>query len=622
MNPLQQSSRNINDISVMQNKGWCKNVMRSIKWKLIAMYLGLVLIVMIVSGTYILLSLQNIEIDKSRSQLEQYAEKISEQVVKSYEESGFQKGLEDFSRGNSNTQIQGSILNSIGETIATTAATNPPYPEFKSSGVISAMAGISSFRTGEKDTDAFDLVKQWMSYSYPVEMNGEVKYIVYTRISADSMQKSLDQTKKTIVVAVFLAFFLTIIMGYIFAKTLTDPILILTARAKEMAEGMLNQKIKVQSADEIGQLTLSFNDMASKLNKTLSEMGREKNKLEVILHNMTDGVISFDKDGNLLHINSAGLEMLEIEEDGWNFSRFIKEFDINSSIYLDMGPEFTKQAVFPVGNKFINASFSPYTNEKRELEGLVVVLRDITEQKKLDDMRKEFVANVSHELRTPLTTVKSYTETLMDGAIEDKEIAVEFLGIIDSEADRMAFLVRDLLQLSRFDNKQIMLNYTQIAVNEFLAENVRQSKIHAENKRQNLYFIPFDHEIYLMADRDRVTQVMNNLITNAIKYSLQGAEIKVYVEEESLYYKIIVKDTGMGISREDLPRIFERFYRVDKARSRAMGGTGLGLAIAKEIMETHGGKITVESEYGKGTKMTLWFLKEAEMHKIENNKES
>lgn len=578
------------------------------------MYLGLVFIVMIVSGTYILLSLQKIEVDKGRSQLELYAEKITEQVVLSYEESSFQVGLANFSNSSSDIQLQGNILDKNFVTIASSSVSKPPYPEYKSSVIVAAAAGEAAFKTGEKKTDASGLVKEWMSYASPVTINGEVKYIVYARMDASSMQESLGQTKRTIALAVVLAMALTAIMGFIFARTLTEPILVLRRKARDLADGELDEEIKVQSDDEIGQLTLTFNEMAKKLNNTLLEISREKNKLEIILHNMTDGVISFDKDGNLIHANTASEEMLMLDGFQLSFPQFIKQFDINSGVYLDMGSEQTKQVVFPVGKKFINASFSPYSNAVNKLEGLVVVLQDITEQKKLDDMRKEFVANVSHEMRTPLTTVKSYTETLLEGAIDDREIAMEFLGIIDSEADRMAFLVQDLLQLSRFDNKQVVLNFTEINVNQFIADNVKQSKIHADNKKQKLWFEPYKKDITIVADKDRMTQVVNNIITNAIKYSLESADIKIYIEEDSMFYKIIVKDTGMGISREDLPRIFERFYRVDKARSRAMGGTGLGLAIAKEIMESHGGKITAESEYGKGTKMTLWFLKNIDDH--------
>lgn len=572
------------------------------------MYLGLVLIVMIVSGTFILLSLQSIELDKSRAQLETYAQKIVDQVIMSYDESGFQTGLTTFT--NSGTaEVQGSIINKSGETIASTSVSQPPFPQYRSSVIVSAMAGNEAFDAGSSTGSSTSSSREWMSYAVPVTLNGEIAYIVFAQMDASTMQASLDQTRGIIVVAVLLALLLTVIMGVIFAKTLTSPILALTAKAKELAEGKLDQKVKVKSNDEIGQLTESFNFMALQLNKTLSEMSKEKNKLEIILHNMTDGVISFDTDGNVVHVNSASLEMLGLDEMKYNFSQFIKIYDINSNVYLDADPEKPKQAIFPAGNLFIKASFSPNINEKGKMEGLVVVLQDITEQKRLDDMRKEFVANVSHELRTPLTTIKSYTETLIDGALDQKDVAMEFLEIVDGEADRMTFLVSDLLQLSRFDNNQIKLNWTKINLLDFLEECVRQNRIHAENKRQTLIFEPCREDIYLTVDRDRAAQVLNNILTNAIKYSLEEAQIKVSVAEDDLYYKIQVKDTGLGIQKEDLPRIFERFYRVDKARSRAMGGTGLGLAIAKEIMEIHGGRITAESEYGKGTLMTMWFLK-------------
>ena len=574
------------------------------------MYLGLVLIVMIVSGTYILLSLRNIEIDKSRAQLESYAEKINEQVVESVGEENFQAEL--MKTVTNAVGIQGNILDANGDTIASTTELKAPYPTYTDQAIIAAMNGMTSFSSGKRSTDSLGLLKEWMSYAMPAQADEDGRsYIVYTRLDAGDMQDSLNQTTQTIVAAVAIALFLAAIMGYVFAQTLTGPILALTKGAKSLAEGGgLNQSLKVRSSDEIGQLTSSFNYMASELTKNMSEISREKNRLEILLHNMSDGVISFSKDGDLMLANAAATEMLGLEEMTMDFSQFIRAYDINSAVYLDMGNEPSKKVIFPVGKQFINANFSPYYDTAGRIEGVVVVLQDITEQKKLDDMRKEFVANVSHELRTPLTTVKSYTETLIEGAIEDREIALDFLSIIDSEADRMAFLVRDLLQLTRFDNKQVRLDITEIEMNELLNITVRQNKIHAEAKNQELTFEPYPHDVVIYGDRDRVGQVVNNIVTNAIKYSLEQAQIRIYIGEDAQYYKISVRDTGMGISREDLPRIFERFYRVDKARSRAMGGTGLGLAIAKEIMEGHGGRLTAESEYGKGTVMTMWFPKE------------
>lgn len=576
------------------------------------MYLSLVLMVMIVTGSYILLSMQKTEIDKARTQLALYAEKVSEQVVESYEEADFQTGIEQFSRtSSSGSQIQGNILNEYCETIASTTVSQPPFPEYRNTVVSSALAGEIGFDDSRKDLESDTT---WICYAMPaMTINGSVKYVVYAQMNASSMQASLAQTTRTIIVAVFLALVLAILMAYIFSKTITEPIRQLTAKAKLFASGDLKQTVEVLSEDEIGQLSESFNYMASELNKTIGETFREKNKLEAILHNMTDGVISFDKNGEISHANTVAAEMLEVDKLDFTLDMFTRKYDLELDEPSDNdedGRAVQLQYTFPVGEKYINAGFSPYFNESEEIEGIVVVLQDITKQKKLDDMRKEFVANVSHEMRTPLTTIKSYTETLMYGAIDEKDIAMDFLSIINTEADRMSFLVRDLLQLSRFDNKQVKFKFTKVYINELISENVRQNKIHAENKHQNLILELYpDDDAYVVADRDRVNQVINNITTNAIKYSPENATVKIYVTEDKNYYKINVSDTGMGISKEDFPRIFERFYRVDKARSRAMGGTGLGLAIAKEIMEGHDGKLTAESEVGKGTTMTMWFLK-------------
>lgn len=570
------------------------------------MYLALVLIVMMVSGTYIIFSLKNSEIESAKSQMQLYCEKISEQVVLSFDESQFQTGLDQFSTSESTAgRIEGNIIDLSGNTIASTTTSRAPYPQYKYSVIMTAMSGEQAF-SSDKDSSS----DQWLHYAYPVTINGGVKYIIFCQMDAAAINDNISQTAYTIIISAMLALVLTAFMGYFFAKSLTGPIVQLTSNAKEMAEGNLSQKAPVFSDDEIGQLTKSFNFMAAQLSKTMAETTKEKNRLEIILHNMTDGVISYDHNGDLMLFNPVSLDILGIDEMTPTFNGFISAYGIDSTVYLDMDKDYYKTVTFPVENKYVNASFSPYSNEKNEFAGVIVVLQDITEQKKLEDMRKEFVANVSHELRTPLTTIKSYTETLMDGALDERDTAMEFLDIINSETDRMAFLVRDLLQLSRLDNNQYTLNLSRININDFIQENIRQNIIHAKNKHQRLYFTPFDSDAYITADKDRVNQVINNIITNAIKYSPEDAEIHVYVTEDSKFYKVTVADTGMGISKEDLPRIFERFYRVDKARSRAMGGTGLGLAIAKNIMESHGGTITAESEYGKGTAMTMWFPKD------------
>ncbi len=582
--------------------------MKSIKSRLIAMYLGLVMIVMIVCGSFILISLQDIEIRRAEEQMRLYAEKIRDQVALTYEESGFQEGLLQFSQNSSNTStIQGNIINTDGQTIASTVSGRGSFEQYKNSAVISALGGTPYFSEKSRDPESGTI---YIEYAEPVLVSGTVKYVIFARMDASNIYSGIDQTRRTLVLSVAIAFLLTSVMGYIFANTITGPILTLSAKAKELAQGKLDQTVKVYSKDEIGQLSESFNYMAMELSRTLGEMSKEKNKLEIILHNMTDGVLSFDKSGQIVHCNSAVLELLGIDEFKDDFNGFINRYGITSGVYIDMmNTDFTKKINFWAGKKYINASFSPYLSEKNIFAGVVVVLQDNTEMKRLDDMRKEFVANVSHELRTPLTTVKSYAETLLDGAIDDKETAMEFLGIINNEADRMSFLVRDLLQLSRFDNNQIELTYSRINVDSFIAENVKASRILAENKKQELIFKPFNRDVFIMADRGRITQVINNIVTNAIKYSPEGSTIKVWPEEDSKYVRICVEDNGIGISKDDLPRIFERFYRVDKARSRAMGGTGLGLAIAKEIMDRHGGKITVESEMLQGTKMTMWFPK-------------
>jgi two-component system sensor histidine kinase VicK len=266
------------------------------------------------------------------------------------------------------------------------------------------------------------------------------------------------------------------------------------------------------------------------------------------------------------------------------------------------------------GEFFLGSCVTPYTSTADHVDGYVIVLQDITRQMKLDNMRKDFVANVSHELRTPLTSIRTYAETLLDGAIEDTETATRFLRVIDEEAQRMTLLVSDLLELSRIDAKSTRLETEVVDLAALLRLAIRQSRIQAEGKRQTVEFDPPVAPCFIEANPARVNQVIYNILSNSIKYSPEDTIITINMDITKKFYHVNITDRGIGIPPEDLSRIFERFYRVDKARARAMGGTGLGLAIVKEIMEEHGGRVYASSKIGEGTTMMLRFnrLLEAE----------
>jgi len=588
--------------------------MKSIKSKLIIMYLAMVFIVMIVSGTFMLSFNRTQNISKSRQELESYARIINDQIIQVYTVDQLQEGFDkiDYSSGYSLSSLQGHILNTKGQAIASSVKTLNFY---RSSVVVSAAAGKADFNSGRRETDASTgLWREWMEYASPVsDETGEVKYIIYVRADASPIRSSMGEMAGSFFITAVIALVLGAVMGYLFANTLTDPIRMLTKISKDMAQGNLNQEIPVNSDDEIGQLTQSFNDMAQALSLSMANVTSEKNKMEIILHNMTDGLLAYDARGSLIHANHACHELLVLDDiEEFNFSQLIEKLSLYFDPLENLAPGIVKEYTLEMEDRYVSAIFTTYSNTYGRLEGIVIVLRDITQLKRLDNMRKQFVANVSHELRTPLTTIKSYTETLLDGALEQKEIAEEFLEVINSESDRMTLLVRDLLELSRYDSGQLILELTDANLIDLIKENIRQNQLAAINKNQQIVFNPDRSQLMLRMDIPRINQVLTNIISNAIKYSYEKSTIQISLEDNRDRCRVIIKDNGMGIPRKELEHIFERFYRVDKARSRAMGGTGLGLAIAKEIMDAHGGSISAESVLNKGTSMIITFNKNSE----------
>ena len=346
--------------------------------------------------------------------------------------------------------------------------------------------------------------------------------------------------------------------------------------------------------------------MTSELRDKLSEVSSQKNQIETILLHMTDGIIAFNRKGEIILINPAAKQLLSIGPEDNTFDDIFQKFklDINMEkiIYLENWTS-TEQRI-EVEDKFVNVYFAPFKDELDRPDGVIAVIQDITEHVKLDNMQKEFVADVSHELKTPITSIMGYADTLLEGDY-DKETQEKFLNVIASESRRMARLVTDLLTLSRYDNNKNKTKKVQFDLGDLVKRC--QEKLAIEIKKKNhdvKCFVTADVPL-VYADKDDIERVILNILSNSIKYTKENGEIKIYVGfvYNDAYIKIF--DNGIGIPEEDLSRIFERFYRVDKARTREMGGTGLGLSIAKEILDKNGGSIDIKSVVGKGTEVVV-----------------
>lgn len=400
-------------------------------------------------------------------------------------------------------------------------------------------------------------------------------------------------------------------LGIFISKVIMKPISRLVKSAElitkeEQTDNKLLKKDKHKKHNEIDNLVDTFSEMHTELKENLNEVTRQKNQIETILLHMTDGVIAFNIDGKIIHINPAAKTLLNIDET-LNFEDIFEKFnvDINMEkiIYLENWTSSEKKIT--VEDKAINLFFAPFKNENDRPAGVIVVIQDITEHVKLDSMRKQFVADVSHELQTPITTIIGYSETLIDNNDIDKELQINFLNRIFSEANRMSHLVKDLLTLSRYDTAKIKIDKKEFDLGELVKYTFEGLKLEMDKKNQTgECFVTADVPA-VYADKSGIERVIINILTNAIKYTNEGGTIKVYIGcvYNDAYIKVI--DNGIGISKEDLDKIFERFYRVDKARTREMGGTGLGLSIAKEILDKNNSRIDIKSELGKGTEVVI-----------------
>ncbi|MBY7145129.1 cell wall metabolism sensor histidine kinase WalK [Virgibacillus sp. NKC19-3] len=433
---------------------------------------------------------------------------------------------------------------------------------------------------------------------------GNSNGVIYLEASLESVYDQIQNINEIFLQGSLLAIAVSAFIGILVARTITRPISEMQMQAQTMAKGDFTQKVNVYSKDEIGQLADTFNDLNSRLKHSYATIEEERRKLSSVLSNMSDGVISTDVTGAVILMNEAAgrligedpeeiiggflLDVLPLEGKIVD----ITELQDSGSIIIDFSDD---EQFF-----LVRANFSTVFDEEDEVTGFITVISDVTEQERIEQDRREFVSNVSHELRTPLTTMKSYIEALTEGAWEDKEIAPKFLRVTQNETERMIRMVNDLLQLSRMDTNSYGLEMEKINFTDYFHEVIDRFDMNIPEQISLRREVP-NAKFYVWMDRDKMTQVLDNVISNAIKYSPEGGVIRLKVENKRHFLLVSVQDQGVGIAYDKLDKVFDRFYRADRARTRKLGGTGLGLAISKELVEAHYGKIWAKSKEGKGT---------------------
>lgn len=590
-------------------------IFRSIHVKFVLIYVLLIVIAMQIIGLYFAKELENKLKDNfkisvaDRMSLVEFS--VREEILKDRapEDPTLEEGLRNVLTGFTSEDINEiRVINSHSRILATSVLDNKSMVGQRSLDDVvkrSIASGTPSDENIELDKKTQNRI---MVQVIPIKNRDEVIGAIYLEANIEKTFSQMNEINQILAGGAAVSLTITVILGVFLAQTMTRPISDMRRQAQEMAKGNFSRKVRVFGNDEIGQLAVAFNHLTNRLQESQELTEGERRKLTSVLENMTDGVISTDRKGRVVLINEAALLMLGVTEE------LVLNRPIASVLSLEEDYAFEDLAQqkeslaldfsTPEKTYILRGSFSVIQKETGFVNGLIVVLHDNTEQEKIDLERREFVSNVSHELRTPLTTMRSYLEALAEGAWKDEEIAPAFLHVTQTETERMIRLVEDLLKLSRMDSRDYDLSKEWVEFNVFLNSIIDRFEF---SKSQDVNFrrlLP-PTDLFVEIDTDKMTQVIDNIISNALKYSPDGGDIYFEISVLDRYIKVMISDEGMGIPLENVNRIFDRFYRADRARSRAMGGTGLGLAIAQEMINAHDGKIWVESEEGVGT--TIFF---------------
>ncbi len=458
--------------------------------------------------------------------------------------------------------------------------------------------------TGSSIRHSATLGYDMMYVAVPITMDGDIVGTARVALPLTKINQSLAHINRTIIWVAVIAAVVAILLALQLSRIVTRPVKKLTQASKKMAEGELDQEIPVTSRDEVGQLARAFNQMAVRLKEMVALISTERDRMAAILSHMGDGIFVVDGDSKVTIMNRAAERILRLSDHeavGRTFVEVVRDYELDAILQrcLSTGEQQTGTVELGPQKKFLGVIATPLEDEA----GCLLLLQDLTELRRLETVRRDFVANISHELRTPIASLKALAETLEEGAVEDPSVAKDFLGKINVEVDRLTQMVEELGELSRIESGEVPLQKAPFDIAEAIEQAAGRLKAQADRAGLSLTIDVPSLLPQVLGDRNRAEQVLGNLIHNAIKFTPPGGAINVAAKAEGSHMLVSIADTGVGIPADDLPRIFERFYKADKAR--AGGGTGLGLAIAKHIVEAHGGRIWAESIEGKGS--TFYF---------------